>query len=92
MDLHSAKRYFCALSPARRPVARLAIGAAALLACASLQAQTVPVEQFGLTAVNSNGNALYNVTVTRLSIPTAPRKAVFSPSRASQIRLPVPWT
>ena len=24
----------------------------------------MPVQQFGLTAVNSNGNALYNVTVT----------------------------
>ena len=43
---------------------KLAVGAAALLAFASLHAQTVPVEQFGLTAVNSNGNALYNVTVT----------------------------
>src|SRR5258708_2219711 len=43
---------------------KLAVGAAALLACASLHAQTVPVEQFGLTGVNSNGNALYNVTVT----------------------------
>jgi hypothetical protein len=40
------------------------VGAAALLAFASLHAQTVPVQQFGLTAVNSNGNALYNVTVT----------------------------
>jgi len=43
---------------------KLAVGAAALLAFTSLHAQTVPVEQFGLTAVNSNGNALYNVTVT----------------------------
>jgi hypothetical protein len=43
---------------------KLAVGAAALLAFTSLNAQTVPVEQFGLTAVNSNGNALYNVTVT----------------------------
>src|SRR5580692_6854297 len=47
---------------------RLTIGAAALLAFASANAQTVPVQQFGLTAVNSNGNSLYNVTVT----PNAP--------------------
>ena len=43
---------------------RFAVATAASLACASLHAQTVPVEQFGLTGVNSNGNALYNVTVT----------------------------
>src|ERR1700759_6680 len=43
---------------------RLTIGAAALLAFASANGQTVPVQQFGLTAVNSNGNSLYNVTVT----------------------------
>ena len=35
-----------------------------VLAFATAGAQTVPVQQFGLTAVNSNGNALYNVTVT----------------------------
>jgi hypothetical protein len=65
MDFHSAKKYHRALLPVRRQAIRqLAIGAAALLAFASLHAQTVPVEQFGLTAVNSNGNALYNVTVT----------------------------
>jgi hypothetical protein len=38
--------------------------AAGLLAFASLHAQTVPVQQFGVTAVNANNNALYNVTVT----------------------------
>ncbi len=48
----------------RQAIMQLGLSAAALLACASLHAQTVPVEQFGLTAVNSNGNALYNVTVT----------------------------
>lgn len=65
MDFHSAKTFLRALSPARHPaITQLAAGAAALLACASLHAQTVPVEQFGLTAVNANGNALYNVTVT----------------------------
>jgi hypothetical protein len=64
MDFHSAKKYLRALSPVRRQVIQLAVGAAASLAFASLHAQTVPVEQFGLTAVNSNGNSLYNVTVT----------------------------
>ena len=64
MDLHS-KKFFRAPAPVRRQViAQLAAAAVALLAFASLHAQTVPVEQFGLTAVNSNGNALYNVTVT----------------------------
>jgi hypothetical protein len=43
---------------------QIAAAAVALLAFAASHAQTVPVEQFGLTAVNSNGNALYNVTVT----------------------------
>jgi Bacterial Ig-like domain (group 2) len=64
MDFHTAQKYFRARSPVRRQAIRLAVGAAALLTFASLHAQTVPVEQFGLTAVNSNGNALYNVTVT----------------------------
>src|SRR5271155_153372 len=64
MDFHSAKKYFRSLSPVRRHAFRLAVGAAALLTFGSLHAQTVPVEQFGLTAVNRNGNALYNVTVT----------------------------
>jgi Bacterial Ig-like domain (group 2) len=69
MDFHSAKKYFRALSPVGRQAIRLAVGAAALLTVASLHAQTVPVEQFGLTAVNSNGNALYNVTVTPSTPP-----------------------
>ncbi len=47
-----------------RTLVRLVVAATASLAFASLRAQTVPVEQFGLTGVNSNGNALYNVTVT----------------------------
>jgi hypothetical protein len=65
MDFHSAKKTLRALrSVRRRAIPRLAAGAASLLAFASLHAQTVPVEQFGLTAVNSNGNALYNVSVT----------------------------
>jgi hypothetical protein len=65
MDFHSAKNYFRVLPSVRRQAfTRPCVGAAALLAFASLHAQTVPVEQFGLTAVNSNGNALYNVTVT----------------------------
>jgi hypothetical protein len=65
MDFHSAKSYFRALPFVRRQaIARISFGAAALLTFASIHAQTVPVEQFGFTAVNSNGNALYNVTVT----------------------------
>ncbi len=65
MDFHPAKKSLRALRSVRRQAStQLAFGAAALLAFASLHAQTVPVEQFGLTAVNSNGNALYNVTVT----------------------------
>jgi hypothetical protein len=65
MDFHSAKNYFRALPSVRRQaITRLSVGAAALLTFASIHAQTVPVEQFGFTAVNSNGNALYNVTVT----------------------------
>ena len=65
MDFHSAKNYFRALPSVRRQaITRLCVGAAALLTFASIHAQTVPVEQFGFTAVNSNGNALYNVTVT----------------------------
>jgi hypothetical protein len=64
MDFHSAKNYLRALPPVRRRLTLLAVGAAALLGFATLHAQTVPVEQFGLSAVNSNGNALYNVTVT----------------------------
>ncbi len=65
MDFASAKKYLRALPSARRQaLAQLCLGAAASLAFASLHAQTVPVQQFGLTAVNSNGNALYNVTVT----------------------------
>jgi hypothetical protein len=49
MDFHSLK---------------FGVGVAALLAFGSLRAQTVPVQQFGVTAVNSANNALYNVTVT----------------------------
>jgi hypothetical protein len=50
-------------------ITRLAMGVAASLAFASVSAQnmpapTVPVQQFGLTAVNANGNALYDVTLT----------------------------
>ena len=65
MDFHSAKKYFRALR--LRAVKQSRDLPSAPPHCwlfASLHAQTVPVEQFGLTAVNSNGNALYNVTVT----------------------------
>src|SRR3984957_16483470 len=72
MDFHSAKKCFRALTPvSRQAITRLAVSAAALLAFASLHAQTVPVQQFGLTAVNSNGNALYNVTVTPNTLPNS---------------------
>lgn len=65
MNLYFAKNYRRAPAPVRHcAIAQVAVGAAAMLAFASLHAQTVPVQQFGLTAVNSNGNALYNVTVT----------------------------
>ena len=63
MDFHFAKQFLRVLLSGAHAM-QLAIGAAALLTVASLHAQTVPVEQFGLTAVNSNGNALYNVSVT----------------------------
>ena len=57
------KKFLSVLRVGRQAIP-LCVAAAALLAFASLHAQTVPVQQFGLTAVNGNGNALYNVTVT----------------------------
>jgi hypothetical protein len=72
MDFHSAKKYLRAPAAVRRQTfSQLIVGAAALLAFASPHAQTVPVEQFGLTGVNSNGNALYNVTVTPNTPPNS---------------------
>ena len=63
MDSQSLIRFFSV--PSRRQAAtNLAISAAAVFAFATLHAQTVPVQQVGVTAVNSNNNALYNVTVT----------------------------
>ena len=41
-----------------------------VLAFAAAGAQTVPVQQFGLTAVNSNGNALYNEADKKILITT----------------------
>jgi hypothetical protein len=64
MDFHSATKYLRAPPSVRRQAITHLVAGAALLAFASLHAQTVPVEQFGLTVVNRNGNALYNVTVT----------------------------
>ena len=64
MDSRSLIRFLAVLSPRRRTATKLAIGAAAVLAVASLHAQTVPVQQVGVTAVNSTNDALYNVTVT----------------------------
>jgi hypothetical protein len=64
MDFQSATKFLSALLPARRAITRLASGTVALMALATASAQTVPVQQIGLTAVNSNGNSLYDVTVT----------------------------
>ena len=46
----------------RRTAARLGLFTVAVLACTAAAADPVP--QFGVTAVNANGNALYNVTMT----------------------------
>ncbi len=46
----------------RRTAAKLGLFTAAVLACAAASADPVP--QFGVTAVNAKGNALYNVTMT----------------------------
>src|SRR5271155_2736450 len=56
MDLKSVTTFF--------GVTKLVAGAALSLAFTAAVAQTVVVQQFGVTAANSNGNALYNVTVT----------------------------
>jgi hypothetical protein len=64
MDFQSAKGLVSALSCVRQAIIQLTLGTAAVLAFATAGAQTVPVQQFGLTAVNSKDNALYNVTVT----------------------------
>jgi hypothetical protein len=64
MDSQSLIRFLGVLSSRRPTVTKLALGAAALLAFAAANAQTVSVQQFGATAVNSNNNALYNLTVT----------------------------
>jgi Bacterial Ig-like domain (group 2) len=64
MDSGSAIGFLGVPSLRRQTVTKLAIGAAAVFAFASLHAQTVPVQQVGVTAVNSTNNALYNVSVT----------------------------
>jgi hypothetical protein len=64
MDFQSATKFLSARSSVRQLINQLTTGAVAVLAFAAAGAQTVPVQQFGLTAVNSNGNSLYNVTVT----------------------------
>ncbi|MGO9946942.1 MAG: Ig domain-containing protein [Steroidobacteraceae bacterium] len=46
----------------RRTAAKVGLFSVALLACAAAAADPVP--QFGVTAVNAKGNALYNVTMT----------------------------
>jgi hypothetical protein len=55
---------FSVVASRRQTVTKLVIGAAAVFAFASLHAQTVPVQQVGVTAVNSDNDALYNVSVT----------------------------
>jgi hypothetical protein len=46
----------------RRTAAKFGLFTLAVLACAAAAADPVP--QFGVTAVNAQGNALYNVTMT----------------------------
>ena len=50
-----------------RTAAKRSMFTIALLACAAAAADPVP--QFGVTAVNANGNALYNVTLTPNATP-----------------------
>jgi len=66
MKSSSVARHFTArLSFSGRDLwKRVAAGGVALLAFASAEAQEVVAQQFGATAVNGNGNALYNLTVT----------------------------
>lgn len=55
----------------RSSLAMLVIGLGAWLTVVSAaRAQTVSVQQFGVTAVNSTGNALYNVTLTPNASPS----------------------
>jgi hypothetical protein len=69
MLFQSATNQFCAGYDAwsRRAAATLTMFAVAVLACAAAVADPVP--QFGVTAVNAKGNALYNVTMTPNTIP-----------------------
>ena len=50
-----------------RAAAKLGLLTIALLTCAAAAADPVP--QFGVTAVNANGNSLYNVTLTPNATP-----------------------
>ena len=50
-----------------RAASKLGIFSLALLLCAAAAADPVP--QFGVTAVNANGNSLYNVTLTPNATP-----------------------
>ena len=50
-----------------RAASKLGIFTLALLICAAAAADPVP--QFGVTAVNAQGNALYNVTLTPNATP-----------------------
>lgn len=52
----------------RAPCVARTLAAVAALACASAGAQSVP--QFGVTAVNATGNALYNLPLTPSAAPS----------------------
>jgi hypothetical protein len=64
MASQSVIRLLAVLSSRPQKTTQLAVGAAAMFAIATLHAQTVPVQQVGVTAVNSTNDALYNVSVT----------------------------
>jgi hypothetical protein len=55
--------------PSVTSVLRLAGGALAALAFTAAGAQPITVQQFGVTAVNSTNNALYDLTVTPATPP-----------------------
>ncbi len=69
MQFQSATNRFSAARPAfgHRAASRLGMLSIALLICAAAAADPVP--QFGVTAVNANGNSLYNVTLTPNATP-----------------------
>ena len=68
MQFQSAT-YFGTVQPAwsRRAAIKLSLLTIAALTCAAAAADPVP--QLGATAVNANGNSLYNVTLTPNAVP-----------------------